>query len=318
MFWSPCLVNRGNPTLCPNVGCLTNGRESIEVREGVVESLFSEVRPVLLLVIAGCLTLGAGPVIAQAAPSGTPGVLTPAAAQAPAQAETAKLVEQARSHFEAGNQHYAAGRYAEAIRQFQMGYALVPRPNFLVNLGQAYRKLGDLNRAKESYVAYVRALPQNSALRDQALQVLAEIEVQLQEQKSSAPTPRPDESTLVPPLATPPPAVDLPARDSAGKTNYLAMSLAGAGVALAGTGLVFQLRAKSASDKLTSLDRQGLPFDPALEKRGRRDQRIGIALMGAGGVALATAITLYLLSDVQTEAPGYAIRPGGMGLSLSF
>ena len=96
------------------------------------------------------------------------------------------------------------------------------------------------------------------------------------------------------------------------------MSLAGAGVALAGTGLVFQLRAKSASDKLTSLDRQGQPFDPALEKRGQRDQRIGIALMGAGGVALATAITLYLLSDVETESPGYAIRPGGMGLLLSF
>jgi urease accessory protein UreE len=37
-------------------------------------------------------------------------VLTPAAAQTPAQAETARLVEQARAHFEAGNQHYAAGR----------------------------------------------------------------------------------------------------------------------------------------------------------------------------------------------------------------
>jgi hypothetical protein len=40
--------------------------------------------------------------------------------------------------------------------------------------------------------------------------------------------------------------------------------------------------------------------------------------MGAGGVALATAITLYLLSDVQIESPGYAVRPGGMGLLLSF
>ena len=256
---------------------------------------------------------------AQAAPAGMPGALTPAAAaQAPSQAETAKLVEQARAHFDAGNQHYAAGRYLEAIREFQAGYALVPRPNFLVNLGQAYRKLGDLNRAKESYVAYVRALPQNSALRDQALQVLAEIEVQLQEQKGNTPAPSPEELKPAPPPPAALPVVELPARDTAGKTNYLAMGLAGAGVALAGTGLVFQLRAKSASDKLTSLDRQGDPFDPALERRGRRDQRIGIALLGAGGAALATAITLYLLSDTETERSSYAIRPGGMGLTLSF
>ena len=261
-------------------------------------------RPVVLLAIAGCLALGAG-------------TSATAAAQTPAQAETAKLVEQARAHFEAGNQHYAAGRYLESIREFQAGYALVPRPNFLVNLGQAYRKLGDLNRAKESYVAYVRALPNNSALRDQALQVLAEIEVQLQEQKGSTPGPPPEETRVDPPVATPAPAAELPARDTAGKTNYLAMGVAGAGLALAGTGLVFQLRAKNASDKLSSLQR-GEPFDPALEKRGRRDQRIGIALLGAGGAALATAITLYLLSDSEAETRSYAITPEGLGLKLRF
>jgi tetratricopeptide (TPR) repeat protein len=273
----------------------------------------------VLLAIAGCLALGVGPVAsaaAQAAPAGTPGTVSPA--QAPAQAETARLVEQARSHFEAGNQHYAAGRFPEAIKQFQMGYALVPRPNFLVNLGQAYRKLGDLPRAKESYVAYVRALPQNSALRDQALQVLAEIDLQLSEQRPTAASPPFDQPRVDPPVVTPAPAPELPARDTAGKTNYVAMAVAGAGLALAGTGLVFQLRAKNASDKLTSLNQRNEPYDPALEQRGRRDQRIGIALLSAGGAALATAITLYLLSDAETETSSYAIGPGGLGLKLRF
>jgi tetratricopeptide (TPR) repeat protein len=277
------------------------------------------VRSALTLAIAGWLALGGGgPVALARAPAGTPGMLTPASAQAPSQAETAKLVEQARAHFEAGNQHYAAGRYLESIREFQAGYALVPRPNFLVNLGQAYRKLGDLHRAKESYVAYVRALPQNSALRDQALQVLAEIEVQLQEQKPSAPIPAIEEPGPAPALVIPTTPGDQPARDTAGKTNWLAMGVAGGGLALAGTGLVFQLRAKNASDKLTTLDRNGQEFDPALEQQGRRDQRIGIALLGAGGVALAAAITMYLMSDDQTESPAYAIRPGALGLILSF
>jgi len=55
---------------------------------------------------------------------------------------TERILAEARVHFEAGTDHYAAGRYEEAIRRFQAGYALVPRPNFLVNIGQAYRKLG--------------------------------------------------------------------------------------------------------------------------------------------------------------------------------
>jgi tetratricopeptide (TPR) repeat protein len=243
--------------------------------------------------------------------------LTPAAAgPAPTQADTARLVEQARSHFDAGNAHYAAGRYNEAIQQFQAGYALVPRPNFLVNLGQAYRKLGDLARAKESYVAYVRALPQNSALRDQALQVLAEIEVQIQEQKGANPT----QATAGPPPA---PVVSRPApapapAEASARSSIIAMSVAGAGVALAGTGLVFQLRAKSASDKLTALDRSQEPFDPALERRGRRDQRIGVGLLAAGGAALAAAITMYVLMGPTESTASFAVHPGELGLKVSF
>src|SRR4051794_25921696 len=59
--------------------------------------------------------------------------------------------ERARAHFEAGRVQYNLGDYKGAVREFAEGYRLVPRPQFLVNLGQAYRRLGQLERAREMY-----------------------------------------------------------------------------------------------------------------------------------------------------------------------
>jgi tetratricopeptide (TPR) repeat protein len=239
----------------------------------------------------------------------------------PTEAQTAKLMEEARAEFEAGNHFYAAGRFHDAIRHFQAGYALVPRPNFLVNLGQAYRKLGDLPRAKEAYVAYVRALPENSALRDQALQVLAEIEVQLQEQKgATGPSIGAEPPSVLDPATAPvPPLPPPPADTGLRRGTVLALSLAGAGVALGGTGVFFQLRAKSASDELSRLNNGGT-YDPDLQERGRRDQRLGIGFMAAGGTAVVAALILYFVLDEPDGAARAAmsVGPAGLGLGLRF
>jgi tetratricopeptide (TPR) repeat protein len=275
-----------------------------------------------------------------AAPS-PPAPQTSAPATAPAapargprlpEEDNAQLVEQAKRYFASGNEHYAAGRYREAIRDFQAGYALVPRPNFLVNLGQSYRQVGDLVRAKDAYVSYVRALPHDSTLRDQALQVLAEIEVQLQERRpdsdNATSSPRAAASAPVPaPPAVSPPATD---RGRSPAPAVLPWLTAGAGVALAGAGVVFELRARSASDRLTTLTRDGGIYDPALEDRGRRDQRIGAVLLIGGGVALGAATVMWLLRredpvSASAERAG-VIRRGsrlalgarGVGLELRF
>lgn len=262
-------------------------------------------------------------------PSGSAQTSTATAAAETRAVETARLVEQARTHFDAGNEHYAAGRFHEAIRHFQAGYALVPRPNFLVNLGQAFRQVGDLARAKEAYVSYVRALPEKSALRDQALQVLAEIEVQIHERQpataAGGPSPLRDspELAVAPPLAPLPP----PAADGGGNARWIAVGVGAAGLALAGAGLAFELRAKSASDDLTALAERGLLFDPARERAGERDERIGIGLLAAGGAALAAGVLVFVLLDRGTgggERAARAVklarlsRQPGMALGLRF
>jgi tetratricopeptide (TPR) repeat protein len=255
---------------------------------------------------------------ATAAPTEPP----PDAAPDPA---TARIFAQARVHFDAGTDHYAAGRYEDAIRSFQAGYSLVPRPSFLVNIGQAYRKLGNLVRAKEAYVAYVRALPENSAIRDQALQVLAEIEVQLHDGtessmrtelaprlESDAPAP----AAAAPALVSPPP----PPRTA----TWTGVGVGAAGLALVATGVAFEMRAKAASDSLADASRRGDPFDSNEERAGKRAEKIGNGLLFAGGAVMAAGLLLYLVLDASSgmstaqAEPHVALSPDGLGLGWRF
>jgi tetratricopeptide (TPR) repeat protein len=256
-------------------------------------------------------------------PSGTPAV----------DPNTERILAEAKVHFDAGTDHYAAGRYEEAIRRFQAGYALVPRPNFLVNIGQAYRKLGNLVRAKEAYVAYVRALPDKSAFRDQALQVLAEIEVQLQDQaggtagngalsgaRPSFDTAADGTAAVLPaPVPGPPPS-----RLGSRLGSWLGLGVGGAGLALVATGVGFQLRAKSASDSLGDASRNDQVFDPGEELAGKRAEKIGNGLFAAGGAVMAAGLLIFLVIDAaggpSTASTGtrLALEPGGFALGWRF
>jgi hypothetical protein len=74
-------------------------------------------------------------------------------AQAPSQEE------QSRQHYRAGEQLYDRSRYAEALREFELGWALSPRPEFLINFAQSYRKLGDYDRALAECERYLATGP---------------------------------------------------------------------------------------------------------------------------------------------------------------
>src|SRR3954452_3835806 len=47
----------------------------------------------------------------------------------------------AQARFAAGTVLYNAADYRGAITEFEAGFAIAPRPAFLVNIGQAWRKL---------------------------------------------------------------------------------------------------------------------------------------------------------------------------------
>jgi hypothetical protein len=61
----------------------------------------------------------------------------------------------ARAHFEAGRALYSLANYEEALREFVAGYQVIPKPKFLLNMAQTYRKLGRLEEARGMYLRYL-------------------------------------------------------------------------------------------------------------------------------------------------------------------
>jgi hypothetical protein len=80
-----------------------------------------------------------------------------------------------RVHFQRGQRLSASGNYAGAYREFAAGYAATKRPLFLFNMGEAARASGDVAKARESYLEFLRVDP-NSALAATARTRLAELD----------------------------------------------------------------------------------------------------------------------------------------------
>ncbi|HXU68557.1 MAG TPA: tetratricopeptide repeat protein [Polyangia bacterium] len=116
----------------------------------------------------------------------------------------------ARAHYEVGLGMYHLGNYADAVREFSAGYELSPRPEFLINLGQAYRKLHDLDRARDMFERYMARAPADAPDRVQVRSLLAEVEA---ERAAVPPTPGAPPPSAPPPRA--PPTTNAPSATNA-------------------------------------------------------------------------------------------------------
>ena len=81
----------------------------------------------------------------------------------------------AKLHFERGEKLYALTRFSEAIDEYQKAFDAAPLPDFLFNIGQCYRNLGDYDSAIFSYRKYLK-LAQNPPNREQVEQLIRELE----------------------------------------------------------------------------------------------------------------------------------------------
>jgi tetratricopeptide (TPR) repeat protein len=140
-----------------------------------------------------------------------------------------------RIHFDAGRKLYELGRYAEAIGEFQSGYEATMRPAFLINIGQAYRRLGNQEQARLYYRQYLSTQPDDAeshAKREDAQRALREID--------DVPSPPPAVPVEKPPLlqVAPTPPVDKPVERPSFVRRYwwifpvAALVLAGAAVGI--------------------------------------------------------------------------------------
>lgn len=130
-----------------------------------------------------------------------------AAAVRPAAADDA-ATRDAKRHFERGEKLYALARFGEALDEYQKAFDARPIPDFLFNIGQCYRNLGDYDSAIFSYRKYLTLAP-DAANRAQVEQLIDE----LKDRKDRSDTRRLGLSPVRAAPAPAPPATDAPPRD---------------------------------------------------------------------------------------------------------
>lgn len=89
-----------------------------------------------------------------------PGPLPGAGASAKAaQAAPAVTPGDAESHLQSARQYFQERKYSEAADEMLRAYAFSPKPLFLFNAGQAYRKAARYQEALDMYRHYLEAAP---------------------------------------------------------------------------------------------------------------------------------------------------------------
>lgn len=77
---------------------------------------------------------------------------------AQAQAVSPADDERGRTHFQAGREHLAVGRYEDALREFELAYDLSRRPAMLLNIANVAERLGAYRQAAQAYQGYAETL----------------------------------------------------------------------------------------------------------------------------------------------------------------
>ena len=65
----------------------------------------------------------------------------------------------AKRHFDRGEKLFALGKFDDALDEYQKAFDAKPIPDFLFNIGQCYRNLGDYEQAIFSFKKYLKLEP---------------------------------------------------------------------------------------------------------------------------------------------------------------
>ena len=106
-----------------------------------------------------------------------------------------------RRHWDRGQELYKQGRFLEAAREFEAGYQVAPRSNFLLNVGHSYRRAQELRKAKTAYETFLKIDP-TSAHRPMVEDLIRTIDDALSAQSEPpvmSPRPAPPPTTPAPP-----------------------------------------------------------------------------------------------------------------------
>jgi tetratricopeptide (TPR) repeat protein len=159
------------------------------------------VSPRLGLVLVLLLVWGRSPVaIAQRARAATP---SPADKTDKADRADKADKEQAQLHFSRGEKLFAIGEFADALDEYRSAYEAFPAPEFLFNIAQCHRNLGNYDEAIFSFRRFLELDP-DAQNRPAVEALIAELEAKKQERDSHKLIPRAGAEPHRPPPPPPP------------------------------------------------------------------------------------------------------------------
>jgi hypothetical protein len=99
----------------------------------------------------------------------------PAAAAADGEEEARA---EGRRHFDAGEQYFQKGQYAQALVEYEAGYRVTRLPGFLINIAHCHRLSGELRKARAHYRKYLLVVP-TSPRRAEVEEIIAKLDQSL-------------------------------------------------------------------------------------------------------------------------------------------
>jgi tetratricopeptide (TPR) repeat protein len=94
-------------------------------------------------------------------------------------ASAAPDIPPAPVHYERGRQLYLEGKFEQALHEFTIGFELVPRPEFLINMGLCNERLGRYREARDLFAKFLAAAPESHRLRPDVEELLRKAEAEL-------------------------------------------------------------------------------------------------------------------------------------------
>jgi tetratricopeptide (TPR) repeat protein len=225
----------------------------------------------------------------------------------------AQPASEADTHLERGKHLYEAQDYDGAIAEYQAGYVISPRAEFLYGIGQAYRMKGDCERAARAYNEVVRA-PDGAKLADAARRNIERCHPGEPQQQTPPPNPPPQ----TPPKPIPPPPKPRPApavsvetapwyRDALGD----ALVLGGAALVAGGT-ISWKVGRNEAENTYGKTTYQAWATSSQQASHADTLQRVGIAAATVGGAAVIAGVIRYVWPSQR------AVDATPAGVSVAF
>jgi tetratricopeptide (TPR) repeat protein len=92
----------------------------------------------------------------------------------------------AQKHYLKGEKLFSLGQFDDALKQYQAAYDAEPFPEFLFNMAQCHRNLGDYEQAVDQYREYLDKKP-NAENRQQVEATIGKLEREIARQRARDP-----------------------------------------------------------------------------------------------------------------------------------